>query len=295
MAAGRENAARAAAEPRPVAAAEESVLEVDGLTVAFGAGDDVAPALDAISFAIAPGEVLGIVGESGSGKSVLVRAIMGLLPEGGETRAGAVRYRGRDLTGLSDAELRPLRGMEIAHILPDAKSQLNPVLRIERLMADVVEAHADLSDDEAHRRSVEALRLLSIPDPERRLAAYPHELSGGMAQRVCIALALTHDPDLIVADEPTAGLDVTVQRQVLDLMSETIKRRRTAQLIVTRDLGIVAHYCDRMAVMHDGRIVEAGPTLELFDAPRDPYTQRLLTAVRPGRRRAEHHRPLSNS
>jgi ABC-type glutathione transport system ATPase component len=271
-------------------AADENVLEVDGLTVAFG-DEDAAPVLDDVSFAIAPGEVLGIVGESGAGKSILVRAIMGLLPEGGEVRAGEVRYRGRTLTGLSDDELRPLRGMEIAHILPDAKSQLNPVLRIERLMADVIDAHADLTDEEAHRRSVQALRLLSIPDPERRLAAYPHELSGGMAQRVCIALALTHDPDLIVADEPTAGLDVTVQRQVLDLMSETIKRRRTAQLIVTRDLGVVAHYCDRTAVMDGGRIVEAGPTLELFDAPRDPYTRKLLASVRPGRRRGE-RRPL---
>lgn len=282
-----------AADPQQAVAlappgAEVDVLEVADLTVAFGEGADVAPALADVSFAVGPGEALGIVGESGSGKSILVRAIMGLLPEGGAARGGSVAYRGRELMGMAQDELRALRGMEIAHILPDAKSQLNPVLRIGELMRDVIDAHADVDRDEAHRRSVEALRLLSIPDPERRLAAYPHELSGGMAQRVCIALALTHDPDLIVADEPTAGLDVTVQRQVLDLMSETIKRRRTAQLIVTRDLGIVAHYCDRMAVMHEGRIVEAGPTQELFDAPRDPYTKRLLEAVRPGRRRPEH-------
>ncbi len=259
------------------------VLEVEDLSVTFGEGAGAVVALSGVSFAIAPGEALGIVGESGSGKSVLVRAIMGLVPESGRME-GSIRYRHHDLTKSSDAELAALRGKEVAHILPDAKSQLNPVIRIGQLMRDVLDAHAKLSDQEAHRRCVEALRQLSIPDPEERLAAYPHELSGGMAQRVCIALALTHGPDLIVADEPTAGLDVTVQRQVLDLMSETIKRRRTAQLIVTRDLGIVAHYCDKVAVMEAGRIVEAAPALQLFDSPQHPYTKRLLAAVRSTRR-----------
>jgi peptide/nickel transport system permease protein len=257
----------------------EHVLEVRDLTVSFGEGDEATTALADISFALAPGEVLGIVGESGSGKSVLVRSIMRLLPEGGEVRSGTIRYRGHDLLEMSETDLRALRGMEIAHILPDAKSQLNPVLRIEQLMADVIDAHTDLTDAEAHQRSVEALKLLSIPDPERRLAAFPHELSGGMAQRVCIALALTHDPDLIVADEPTAGLDVTVQRQVLDLMSATIKRRRTAQLVVTRDLGIVAHYCHDALVMQEGKVVERATVDDLFYRPQHAYTRRLLRAV----------------
>jgi ABC-type dipeptide/oligopeptide/nickel transport system ATPase component len=231
--------------------------------------------------------VLGIVGESGSGKSVLVRTLLRLLIEDSYLESGEIIYRGRDLLTLRDDELRRMRGRELAHVFPDAKSQLNPVLRVGELIRDVIRVHDKVSAEDARRRGVAALRLLGIPDPERRLEAFPHELSGGMAQRVCIALALTHSPDLIIADEPTAGLDVTVQRQVLDLMSATIKEQQTAQLVVTRDLGIVAHYCDRMAVMQDGHIVESGPTLDLFDSPQHSYTKKLIESVRPGRRRAQ--------
>lgn len=256
------------------------VLQIDDLSVEIDEGHGVsAELLSGITLSVPPGGSLGIVGESGSGKSLLVRTIMGLLQEPLQVSSGSVNYRGRNLLTMRDDELRRIRGREIAHILADAKSQLNPVLKIGTLLADVIRAHEDCSDKEVRERSTNALGRLSIPDPEKRLDAYPHELSGGMAQRVCIAMALTHDPDLIVADEPTAGLDVTVQRQVLDLMAEMVGSRKTAQLVVTRDLGIVAHYCDHMAVMCEGEILEQGPTAQVFAEPQHEYTRALIDAV----------------
>jgi ABC-type dipeptide/oligopeptide/nickel transport system ATPase component len=176
-------------------------------------------------------------------------------------------------------ELRRLRGTGIAHILPGAKTQLNPVLSIGEMMTAVISVHEKVSRKEACRRAAAALQAVGIMDPEKRLAAYPHELSGGMAQRVCIALALIHDPILIVADEPTFGLDVTVQRQVLDLMADLASRRGFAQLIVTRDLGIVAQYCQRVYVMQAGRIIESGLTTDLFRQQRQSYTQQLIASI----------------
>jgi ABC-type dipeptide/oligopeptide/nickel transport system ATPase component len=266
-----------AAEPAPP---DDTVLRVTGLTVEAPGADGVLTLLDDISLSLAPGEVIGIVGESGSGKSVLVRALLQLPPENTRIVGGSVWFHGRDLTRATTQELRRLRGSEIAHILPDAKAQLNPVLRIGTLMEAVIRAHEDLSASEAQARAMDALRMVGIPDPDRRLRAYPHELSGGMAQRVCIALALVHNPSLIVADEPTFGLDVTVQRQVLDLMSALVRERQAAQVIVTRDLGIVAHYCQRVATMQAGRIVEAAPTVEFFETARHPHTEKLLSSVR---------------
>lgn len=264
-------------------AADHDMLRIEDLSVAIddGRGPKV-DLLSGINLSLPAGGSLGIVGESGSGKSLLVRAIMGLLPEPLEVSSGAVVYRGKNLLRMRDDELRRIRGREIAHILADAKSQLNPVLKIGTLLADVIRAHEQCSDEEVAERSATALGRLSIPDPVRRLEAYPHELSGGMAQRVCIAMALTHDPDLIVADEPTAGLDVTVQRQVLDLMAAMVGSHQTAQLVVTRDLGIVAHYCDHMAVMREGRIVEQGATTQVFEEPQDSYTRALIDAVQVG-------------
>jgi ABC-type dipeptide/oligopeptide/nickel transport system ATPase component len=194
--------------------------------------------------------------------------------------AGEVVFNGRDLLTMSPRDLRILRGTQITPILPDAKSQLNPVLRIGTVMKAVIRAHEKVSRKDLRTRSLMALKAVSIPDPERCLSAYPHELSGGMAQRVCIALALIiNKPILSVADEPTFGLDVTVQRQVLDLIADLARSRKTAQIIVTRDLGIVAHYCDRVAVMQGGRIVETAETKQLFEHPRHPDTRRLLEAV----------------
>ena len=246
---------------------------------ASGTAEPVSRALTDVSLWVAPGETFGIVGESGSGKSVLVRAALRLLPEEGHVAGGEVRYRGQNILQMKPDELRRLRGVEFAPILPSAKLQLSPVTRVEDLMVLVHRAHGKSDRKTAVARAVEALRLVGIQDPERRLKAYPHELSGGMAQRVCIALALLHDPRLVIADEPTSGLDVTVQRQVLDEMVAAARERGAAQMIVTRDFGIVAQYCQRMAVMHGGRIIETGYTADVFGDPQHPYTRRLLDAA----------------
>lgn len=265
--------------PREEAAAD-GILTVEGLTVEFPQTGDGGPlrVLDDVALSIAPGEIVGVIGGPGAGKSVLVRSLLVLPPVGAVVR-GEIRFRGSDLLTMPPDELRRLRGTGIAHILPGAKTQLNPVLSIGEMMTAVIRVHEKVSRKEACRRAAAALQAVGIMDPEKRLAAYPHELSGGMAQRVCIALALIHNPILIVADEPTFGLDVTVQRQVLDLMADLASRRGFAQLIVTRDLGIVAQYCQRVFVMQAGRIIESGLTTDLFRQPRQSYTQQLIASV----------------
>lgn len=257
----------------------EPILEVSGLTIEFDTPHGRHRALDGVSMTMAQGEALGLVGESGAGKSVLVRALLRLLPESAHVVDGEIKLHGRDLLRMPESELRALRGKELAHILPDAKAQLNPLVRVGQMMLAVLRVHEKLDKTEARRRAVEALTVVGITDPERQLDAFPHELSGGMAQRVCVALALLHNPDLVVADEPTAGLDVTVQRQVLDLMTALGRERHAAQLFVTRDLGIVAHYCRAAVVLEGGKVVEAARTEQLFAAPEHPYTRRLLAAV----------------
>jgi peptide/nickel transport system permease protein len=257
----------------------DCLLAVDGLSVEFTGAGSTARVLDGISLWISPGEAFGIVGESGSGKSVLVRALMRLLPEEGRVVAGTVRYRDEDVLGMDAEKLRQMRGVEISPLLPNAKAQLSPVTRIADLMVLVYRAHVRADRRTALARAVDALRLVGIQDPERRLNAYPHELSGGMAQRVCIAMSLLHSPRLLIADEPTSGLDVTVQRQVLDQMVAAARERAAAQIIVTRDLGIVAQYCQRVAVMQGGRIVESGRTEDVFLHPQHPYTRQLLDAM----------------
>jgi ABC-type dipeptide/oligopeptide/nickel transport system ATPase component len=258
------------------------ILEVSELTVEFDGPQGRHRALDGVSFTMAEGEALGVVGESGAGKSVLVRTLLRLLPEGAHVAGGEILLHGRDLLRMPEHELRALRGKELSHILPDAKSQLNPLVRIGQMMAAVLRVHEKAGKQEARRRAVEALTTVGITDPARRLDAFPHELSGGMAQRVCVALALLHDPALVVADEPTAGLDVTVQRQVLDLMTALGRERQAAQLFVTRDLGIVAHYCRAAVVLEAGKVVEAARTEDLFASPKHDYTRRLLAAVGAG-------------
>jgi peptide/nickel transport system permease protein len=269
--------------------AAEPLLEVQGLTVELASSSRATRVLDDVSLWVSPGETLGVVGEAASGKSVLVLAILRLLPEEGRIVSGSVRYRGQDLLAMDADTLRRLRAVEFAPILPNAKERLSPVSRIEDLMILVYQAHAKASRGQAREKAVEALRAVGISDPERRLRAYPHELSGGMAQRVCIAMSLLRSPRLLIADEPTAGLDVTVQRQILDELVAAASDRQAAQLIVTRDLGIVAHYCQRVAVVHRGRIVETGPTIEVFEDPQHPYTRELLDAV--SGREARHPTP----
>ena len=239
------------------------------------------PVLSGVSFSLGAGERMAIVGESGAGKSVLVKAVLGLLPAQLQVTSGQVRYGEIDLLTLDKSTLRSLRCKHIAATLANAKSQLHPLTTVGRTFASALAAHQKVTAREARRRSIELLRMVGMNDPERRLEAYPHELSGGMAQRVCLALALMYRPRLLIADEPTAGLDVTVQRQVLDLMEKLGRETGTAQLIVTADLGIAAQYCDKIAVMQAGRVIEITDTRDFFDAPTHPYSKRLLDSVRP--------------
>jgi peptide/nickel transport system permease protein len=261
------------------AAATDAILNVRGLTVR-PARAGAATLLQDVSFSLGPGERMGIVGESGSGKSVLVRSVLQLLPPELAISAGEVRYGGLDLLAIEPETMRALRSREIAAILPNAKSQLHPLTTVGAMLKSALQAHERISDEDARRRSIELLRMVGMTDPEQRLRAYPHELSGGMAQRVCLALALMYHPKLLIADEPTAGLDVTIQRQVLDLIQKLAREGGTAQLIITGDLGIAAQYCDKIAVMRAGRLIELNETRAFFAAPRHPYSQRLLASVR---------------
>ena len=257
---------------------ETPVLAVSNLSVAVGdaGGQEL---ISDISFSLAPGESMAIVGESGSGKSVLVKSVLQLLPFPLEVMSGTVRYGDIDLVGMEKRKFRKLRSREIAAILPNAKSQLNPLTTVGAMLSSALKAHEKISNKDAVLRSIELLEMVGITDPELRLSAFPHELSGGMAQRVCLALALMYRPRLLIADEPTAGLDVTIQRQVLDLTRDLARDAGTARLVITGDFGIAAHYCDRVAVMQAGRIVEANQTDSLFADPKHPYTKYLLSCV----------------
>lgn len=263
----------------PAAVPPNEVLSVSGLVVVPARGEGRA-VLDGIDLHVAPGEILGVVGPPGAGKSVLVRCIMGLLGDKLRRADGRIVFRGRELTRLDPRALREIRGRDIVPLLANAKVQLNPLVRIGDLMVAHIRAHASCSHRVARQRAADMLGSIGLNDPARRLRAYPHELSGGMAQRVCIAIALIHRPALIVADEPTSGLDVTVQRQVLDLMIGLCEETGAAQILATRDLGIVAQYCRRVAVLHEGRIVETGPVEQVLVAPSHPATRALVEAAR---------------
>jgi oligopeptide/dipeptide ABC transporter ATP-binding protein len=251
------------------------VLEVQGLTVRYGAR----LATWAVDLALDAGEVLGVVGESGAGKSTVGRAVVRLLPEPGRVETGAIRLQGRDLLGLADREMRKLRGADIALIPQDPLSALNPVFRVGLQATDALRIHRDLSREAAEAEMVRLLGHLGIPGPAEVLERYPHELSGGMRQRVLIAMAFSCEPTLVIADEPTTALDVTTQAQILRLLEVLQAERRVATLFVTHDLGVVAHLAHRVAVMYAGCLVESAPTGELFRAPAHPYTQGLLAQV----------------
>jgi ABC-type dipeptide/oligopeptide/nickel transport system ATPase component/ABC-type dipeptide/oligopeptide/nickel transport system permease subunit len=264
------------AEARPAthaASARGGLVSVRGLAIRFPKSPT--PAVDGVSLDIAPGEVLALVGESGSGKSLTSLALAGLLPLEAEQR-GSVRFAGQEVTGLSFAEWRRLRGRRIATVLQDPSTSLNPVLTIGAQFAESFAVAGRIGRDEARARAIELLRLVAIRDPEARLGQYPHQMSGGMRQRVVIAMAMMHDPDLIIADEPTTALDVTVQSQVLDSLRVARERTGAAMLFISHDLSLVAGIADRVAVMRGGRIVESADVVTLFGNPRHEYTQRLL-------------------
>jgi peptide/nickel transport system ATP-binding protein len=258
----------------------DALLRVRDLRVTFRSRDrrDVR-AVDGVSFDLAPGSTTGIVGESGSGKSVSSLAALGLLPKRGVEVSGTVEYDGRNLLELPDRELRDLRGREIAMVFQDPMSSLNPVLTVGRQITEVLERHERLKGDAAKNRAVELLESVGIPDARRRLKAYPHQLSGGMRQRVMIAIALACKPRLLIADEPTTALDVTISAQILELLRLLVVDSQTALVLITHDLGVVAGMCDTVHVMYSGRIVESAPRRELFARPRHPYTNGLLASV----------------
>jgi oligopeptide transport system ATP-binding protein len=257
----------------------EPLLSVENLEVRFWTARGIIHAVNGVSFDIGPGETLGIVGESGCGKSVTSLAILGILPRAGRVTAGAARFQGRDLVGLSDDELRSVRGKEIAMIFQDPMTSLNPVLTIGKQLREALETHFDLDHDEADKRAGELLDRVGIPSAKMRLKDYPHQFSGGMRQRAMIAMALACEPKVLIADEPTTALDVTIQAQILDLLRELVAERDTALIMITHDLGVVAGMCERVNVMYAGMFVETGSARQVFARPRHPYTLGLLQSV----------------
>ncbi len=256
-----------------------SLLEVSGLVTEFATREGRLRAVDGVSFALSRGEILGLVGESGSGKSVTGFSILGLIDPPGRIASGSVRFDGRELIGAPDDALRRLRGKRIAMIFQDPMMTLNPVLSVETQMVETVLAHEKVPTRVARERAIEALARVGIASPGERLAQYPHQFSGGMRQRVAIAIALLHRPDLVIADEPTTALDVTVQGQILYEMQKLVRETGSALIWITHDLAVVAGLADRVAVMYAGRIVEEGTVDHVLEAPLHPYTRGLLDSV----------------
>jgi ABC-type dipeptide/oligopeptide/nickel transport system ATPase component len=260
------------------------LLDVQGLSVTFASARAAAvAAVDDVSFSIEPGETLGLVGESGSGKSVTAFAILRLLQHPGKVTAGRVIFDGRDLLTLPESEMRHVRGQRISLIFQEPMTALNPVMRVGDQIAEALIVHNLAGRAEARRRAIALLEAVRIPDAAQRARDYPHQLSGGMRQRVMIAIALACHPPLIIADEPTTALDVTIQAQVLDLIRELKAQHHLALLLITHDFGVIAEMADRVAVMHRGRLVEQGPVRQILRAPAHEYTKSLLAAV-PGMR-----------
>ncbi|HYN28972.1 MAG TPA: ABC transporter ATP-binding protein [Dermatophilaceae bacterium] len=265
---------------RPAIGGEEPLLSVRDLTVTFGTrGEESFLAVDGVDFDVRAGQTVGLVGESGCGKSVTSLAIMGLLPARGNRVTGTVRFDGTDLLGLSPSEMRDRRGRDIAMVFQDPLSSLNPVVPVGRQVTEVLERHRGMSRKAATPVARDLLDRVGIPDPDRRLKDYPHQLSGGMRQRALIAIALACAPRLLIADEPTTALDVTIQAQILALLKDLVQDTGTALMMITHDLGVVAGLCDEVNVLYGGRIVERGERHELFARPRHPYTVGLLDSI----------------
>jgi oligopeptide/dipeptide ABC transporter ATP-binding protein len=262
-----------------VTSAGEPLLTIEDLRVRFHTEQGVVKAAEGVSFAVWPDEVLGIVGESGSGKTVTALSVLRLLPPTARI-SGRIRFRGRDLLSLKAAELRAIRGDRIAVIFQDALAALNPLHRVGHQISEAIRVHhPEVSRDEAARRAVELLGLVGIPTPAERARLYPYEFSGGMRQRVMIAMAMANDPDVLIADEPTTALDVTTQAQILEVLQDVRRRTHSALILITHDIGVVAGVADRMVVMYAGRVVESGTVDEVLLDPAHPYTKGLLGSM----------------
>jgi peptide/nickel transport system ATP-binding protein len=262
---------------------DTALLKVEHLTTVFEIQGRLAPAVDDVSFTVRAGETLGLVGESGSGKSVTALSILRLVQPPGRIAGGRIRFRGRDLMTLPEREMRAVRGAQISLVFQEPMTALNPVFTIGNQIEETQAVHAIASGRAARDQAVELLRAVSVPEPERRMREYPHQLSGGLRQRALIALALAARPALLMADEPTTALDVTVQAQILDLLREMKQRFGLSLLLITHDLGVIAETADRVAVMYAGRIVEESPVREIFRDPKHPYTRGLLASIPGGR------------
>lgn len=258
---------------------ERKILEVDSLKTQFFTETGIVRAVDGVSFSVNRGEVLGIVGESGCGKSVTSLSIMGLVSHPGRIVDGKILFDGEDLSKLDQKQLSAIRGNRISMIFQQPQSSLNPVFRVGEQITEVLQVHQNMDNDAAKQRAIELLSLVGIPSPESRFEAWPHEMSGGMAQRVMIAMALACVPELLIADEPTTALDVTIQAQILDLIRDLKSQMDTAVILITHDLGVVAELCDRVVVMYAGRVVETAEVNELFSNPKHPYTAALIGAT----------------
>ncbi|KOO47937.1 ABC transporter ATP-binding protein [Viridibacillus arvi] len=259
----------------------KELLRVRGLQTTFFTDDGEIPAVDNINFSVREGEILGIVGESGCGKSVSALSIMGLVPSPpGKITGGQIEFDGKDLTKLSQKEMRKVRGKDIAMIFQEPMTSLNPLFTIgNQLMEAILIHHKDWSKKQARNRAIEMMKLVGLPRSEELIKEYPHQLSGGMRQRVMIAMALVCDPKVLIADEPTTALDVTIQAQILQLMKDLNERLNTAVIMITHDLGVVAETCERVVVMYGGQVVEEGPVKLLFNDPQHPYTKGLIQSV----------------
>jgi peptide/nickel transport system ATP-binding protein len=262
-------------EPSP----DQALLEVKNLRTSFFSSEGPVHAVDNVSFTVRRGEALALVGESGCGKSVTAMSIMRLVASPGKITGGEIRFKGRNLAELPEKEMRKIRGDDIAMVFQEPMTSLNPVFKIGAQVAEAIRIHRKISKKEAWKKAGEMLELVSIPDPIKRLDDYPHQLSGGMRQRVMIAMALSCDPELLIADEPTTALDVTIQAQIMELLANLQQKLGLAILLITHDLGVVAEFCERVVVMYTGRVVEEAPVGELFGNPAHPYTRGLLKSL----------------
>ncbi|MEJ8543672.1 oligopeptide/dipeptide ABC transporter ATP-binding protein [Brevibacillus borstelensis] len=256
---------------------KEKLLEMKGLKTYFYTDEGVVPAVDGVDIVIHEGETVGIVGESGCGKSVTSLTAMRLTP--GKVEEGSILFQGKDLLALSEEDMRKVRGNELAMIFQEPMTSLNPVFTIGEQIGEAIEIHMQYSKKQARERAIEMLKLVGIPRPEQIVDEYPHQLSGGMRQRVMIAIAMSCNPKLLIADEPTTALDVTIQAQILDLMRELKEKHNTAIMMITHDLGVVAEMCDRVVVMYAGKVVEEADVVTLFTNPKHPYTQGLMKSI----------------